>query len=93
MQAIRCLVRGLALLALPGFGLGLPLAGCTDHPDGVTGTQSIGVELVAPASPGDLQHRLPDGLRAITVNLTAYDALSEVDPSFDRDVEVYAQFL
>jgi hypothetical protein len=92
---MKHMFRGLMLLALPGFGLGLPLAGCTDHQDGVTGTQSIGVELVVPAPEdvGDLQHRLPDGLRAITVNLSALDAAGEVDPTFDRDVEVYAQFL
>jgi hypothetical protein len=74
------------------FGLGAALAGCVDHRGGITGTQSIGVELVAPMDPGDLQHRLPDTLRAITVNLTAYDEAFAVDPSFDRDVEVYAQF-
>ena len=73
-------------------GLGAALAGCVDHRDGITGTQSIDVELVAPIDPGDLQHRLPDGLRAITVNLTAYDAAHAVDTSFDRDVEVYVQF-
>ena len=69
------------------------LAGCVDHRAGIAGTQSIGVDLVDPASPGDIDHRLPDGLRAITVNLTAYDAAFEVDPSFDRDVQVYVQFL
>lgn len=88
-HAISCL----ALLSVPAVGLGFPLAGCAEHEDGVTGTQSIGVELVSPASPGDLQHRLPDGLRAITINLTALDAAGNPDPSFDRDVEVYAQFL
>jgi hypothetical protein len=74
-------------------GLGPALVGCVDHQAGVTGTQSIKVELVTPAAPGDLQHRLPDSLRAITVNLTAYDAASAVDPTFERDVEVYAQYL
>jgi hypothetical protein len=75
------------------LSLGIPLAGCVEHKDSITGTQSIAVELVAPASPGDLQHRLPDGLRTVTVNLTAYDAAFEIDATFDRDVEVYAQFL
>ena len=78
----------------PGLccGLGAALAGCVDQRAGITGTQSIGVELVTPIDPGDVDHRLPDGLRAITVNLTAYDEAFAVDPSFDRDVEVYAQF-
>jgi len=73
-------------------GLGAALAGCVDHRAAITGTQSIGVELVSPMDPGDLQHRLPDTLRAITVNLTAYDEAFAVDTSFDRDVEIYAQF-
>lgn len=73
--------------------LGLALAGCVDHRAGITGTQSIGVELVSPADPGDIDHRLPAGARTITVNLTAYDAAYAVDTTFDRDVEVYAQFL
>ena len=82
-------IRGLGLAC----GLGAAHAGCVDHHAGITGTQSIGVELVTPMDPGDLQHRLPDGLRSITVNLTAYDAAFAIDPTFERDVEVYAQFL
>ena len=73
--------------------LGLVLAGCVDHRAGITGTQSIGVELVSPTDPGDIDHRLAPTARTITVNLTAYDAAFAVDTSFDRDVEVYAQFL
>jgi hypothetical protein len=69
------------------------LAGCVDRKDGISGTQSIGVELVSPASPGDPQNRLSDTVRSITINLTAYDADGAADPSFDRDVQVYVQFL
>jgi len=80
--------------AICGLGfVAFALAGCVDHEDGIPGTQSIGVELVSPADPGDLGHRLPNGQRAITVNLTAYDASHAVDTAFDRDVQVYAQFL
>jgi hypothetical protein len=75
------------------LGLAVVLAGCVDHKGGITGTQSISVELVAPADPGDLNRRLPDGIHTVTVNLTARNASSEVDTTFDRDVEVYAQFL
>jgi hypothetical protein len=76
-----------------GLAAGLALAGCVDHKAALTGTQSIGVDLVTPASPGDVNNRLPDGQRLITVNLTAYDANAEVDPTFDRDVDVYVQYL
>ncbi|HEY0250740.1 MAG TPA: hypothetical protein VGC41_04405, partial [Kofleriaceae bacterium] len=72
---------------------GAALSGCTDHDPGITGTQSIGVELVAPANPGDVSHRLADGLTSVTVNLTAYDADFKLDPTFDRDVDVYVQYL
>jgi len=79
--------------AIYGLGLCYALAGCVDHHAAITGTQSLGVELVTPMDPGDIDHRLPDGQRTITVNLTAYDAAFAVDPTFERDVEVYAQFL
>ncbi|HEU4728632.1 MAG TPA: hypothetical protein VFT22_12100 [Kofleriaceae bacterium] len=69
------------------------LTGCVDRRSGITGTQSIAVELIDPVDPGDLQHRLPAGAHAIEVNLAAYDAENRLDPSFDRDVQVYVQFL
>jgi hypothetical protein len=73
--------------------VGLALAGCVDREAGVTGTQSIRVELAAPADPGAIDRRLPDGLQTATINLTAYDAAGEVDVSFASEVDVYAQFL
>jgi hypothetical protein len=69
------------------------LAGCVDHRAGISGTQSLGVELVSPADPGAIDRRLPDAVRVVTLNLTAYDADFNVDATFDRDVQVYAQFL
>ena len=66
---------------------------CTEMKDPVEGTQSIRVELVTPASGGSKDVRLPDAQRTITVNLTALDAQGEVDTSFSRTVQVYAQFL
>lgn len=71
----------------------LAVTGCVDHDPGITGTQSIGVELVAPTNPGDVSHRLADGLSSVTVNLTAYDADFKLDPTFDKDVDVYVQYL
>jgi len=71
----------------------LAFAGCVEHRTGITGTQSIGVELIDPADPGDVGRRLPAGPHTITVNLTAFDAEHNVDAGFDRDVQVYAHFL
>lgn len=69
------------------------LAGCTEMRDPIEGTQSLKVDLVTPVSGGSPDMRLPDTQRAITVNITAIDADGNMDPSFERDVEVYAQFL
>lgn len=75
------------------LGFGLALAGCVEHKAGLTGTQSIGVELVSPADPGAMDRRLAGGPGTVTISLTAYDADQRVDTGFERDVEVYAQFL
>jgi len=72
--------------------LGL-VGACTDTLPPIEGTQSLKVELVTPASGGSKAARLPDTMRTITVNLTALDADGEVDTSFSRTVQVYAQFL
>ena len=79
-----------AVLAVLGA---VGLAGCVDHKPGITGTQSLGIELVSPADPGAIDRRLPDSVRDIALNVTAYDEGFTVDTSFNRDVEVYAQFL
>ncbi|HMG53670.1 MAG TPA: hypothetical protein VK601_09310, partial [Kofleriaceae bacterium] len=71
----------------------LAAAGCVDHTAGISGTQSIAVELVSPADPGAIDRRLPDGTNVVKVNLTAYDESHSIDTGFDRDVQVYVQFL
>ena len=71
----------------------LLVAGCVDHTDAVTGTQSIQVELVSPSATGDVDNRLDDSARAIRINLRALNADGELDTAFDQPVRVYAQFL
>jgi hypothetical protein len=73
--------------------LAVLLAGCVEHKDGLTGTQSIEVAIVAPTSVGSVNVRLPDSQRDVTVDLTAKDADGEVDTSFTATIRVYAQFL
>lgn len=68
-------------------------AGCTETLDPITGTQSLKVELVTPASGGTQAQRLMDTQRTITVNVTALDPDGVLDTTFDRDVQVYSQFL
>jgi hypothetical protein len=75
------------------LSLGVIVAGCVEERDAITGTQSIQIDLVSPASGGDINTRLPDTARAVTVNLTALDADAQVDASFDQTIRVYAQFL
>ena len=72
----------------------LVLAACTDTNDSlIEGTQSLRVELVSPASPGSIDTPLGDGDRTVVLNLTALDAQGELDTSFSKQVQVYAQFL
>ncbi|HEU0036621.1 MAG TPA: hypothetical protein VFQ53_38675 [Kofleriaceae bacterium] len=70
----------------------LALAGCTDTRDAITGTQSLEVTLVAPADPCPVSG-LADTERTITVNIRAKDAQNQLDTTFTKDVQVYAQFL
>ena len=76
------------------FGAVLLLLGaCTEMKDGIEGTQSLKVELVSPTTGGSSMQRLMDSQRAITINVTAMGPDGEVDTTFDRDVQVYSQFL
>ncbi|MGE0867218.1 MAG: hypothetical protein AB7P03_01555 [Kofleriaceae bacterium] len=83
--------RQLAVVASIAGGIGG--TGCIKELDPITGTQSLTVDLVSPASGGTQDQRLPDSQRTITINVTARGPDGEVDTSFDRDVQVYAQYL
>jgi len=72
---------------------GVVLTGCTTENAALTGAQSIKVEVVAPASVGTVDQRLPDTQRMLTVDLTAIDAVGQLDASFADSLRVYAQFL
>ncbi len=69
------------------------ITGCTQIKDPIEGTQSLKIDLVSPVTGGSSAVRLKDTDRTITVNLTALDVAGELDASFTRDVQVYAQFL
>ncbi len=69
------------------------LGACTTMKDPIEGTQSLKIDLVSPASGGSTLQRLADNQRMITINVTALDVDGELDASFDRNVQVYAQFL
>ena len=72
----------------------LGLAGCVDHEPGlVNGTQSLRIDLVAPTTTGTQDNPLPDSARSVKFNVTALDPLGNTDPTFTREVQVYAQFL
>lgn len=69
-------------------------AACTEHRGhGLVGTQSIAVTLISPADPGAIDRRLPDTERTVVIDLSARDAENELEPTFDRRVRVYTQFL
>lgn len=87
-RGLGATLRGLAALGP------LLAAGCTEHRGhGLTGTQSIEVTLTAPADPGAIDRRLPATVSAVVVNLAAKDADNEFDPTFNKVVRVYTQFL
>lgn len=71
----------------------LPLAGCVDSIAGIEGTQSLRVDLIAPADTGSPDERLDDAARSVTVKVSAIDERNEIDTEFNGDVDVYAQFL
>jgi hypothetical protein len=67
--------------------------GCTDTRPAIEGTQSLAITLVDPTDTGAPDRRLPDTQRSVTINVEARDANGDLDTSFDKDVQVYAQFL
>jgi hypothetical protein len=69
------------------------IAGCVDHQDGITGTQSLHVDLIGPADPGSPDDPLDPSARTVTIRVQAIDETNEIDASFTGDVDVYAQFL
>lgn len=80
-----------SLMALAAGGLSL--TACTETLPGVTGTQSLRVELLAPSNPGTVDVRLPDAARSVQVKVSALGPQGEIDTTVSRDVAVYAQFL
>lgn len=70
----------------------LVLVACTESRDAIKGTQSLEVELVSPANPGDVKNRLGTPT-TVEVNLRAKDAEGNLDTSFTASLRVYAQFL
>jgi hypothetical protein len=84
----------IARLAWAIGGLSLLTSACVDHGGAVAiGTQSLKVDLITPTNPGTPDAPLPDTVSTLTFNVTALDELGNLDPTFDRDVQVYAQFL
>jgi hypothetical protein len=69
------------------------LGACTEHTEGVTGTQSLAIEMTAPTNTGDVNNRLPSTAHSVTVNIKALDAQDMLDTSFSATINVYAQFL
>ena len=74
------------LFALAGVGA------CVDTSDPITGTQSLRVELRSP-QPGNATSRLPDTSRTVVIDVSAIDALGQLDTSYNNPVQVYVNFL
>ncbi len=83
----------LAPAAVLGAALVTVAAGCTEEETATYGTQSLRVELVAPATTGSREAPLPDGARQIPLRVTALDAQGAVDSTLTADLRVFVQFL
>ena len=71
------------------------LGACNDNVGVVSsGTQSLKISLVSPDSTGDINTRLKGSpAPKVIINVQALDVDGNLDPTFDRDVYAYAQFL
>jgi len=78
-----------AILALAVSTLGA----CVDHEPPITGTQSLQVTLMAPTNPGDINNRLPDAARAVSLAITAKGPDGETDTTYNNQLQVYAHYL
>jgi hypothetical protein len=83
----RSFASWLAILAA------VTVTNCTETLPGISGTQSLKIELISPTNPGTIDQRLPDTARMVQIKVTALGPQGEVDTSVSRDVAVYAQFL
>ena len=88
-------LKKLVLVALIPALIPALVGACTDTRPAIEGTQSLRITLVSPTNPGGpaKQDRLPDTERTVVLNVEALDAEGQLDTSFDKDVQVYAQFL
>jgi hypothetical protein len=73
--------------------IALAQAACVDDAAGITGVQSLRVELMTPANPGSIETRLPDAARLMQVNITALDANGQPDTSRTADLSIFVQYL
>ncbi|MEZ4400434.1 MAG: hypothetical protein R3B06_10470 [Kofleriaceae bacterium] len=68
-------------------------SGCVETLPPLEETTSLAVELVAPADPGAPDRRLADTDRTVQLRVTAKNAQNQLDTGFNRQVQVYVQFL
>jgi hypothetical protein len=73
--------------------LALVLAACVKHNPGITGTQSLQVEVVSPTDTGSVTSRLPDTQRTVVINVTAIGPDDEMDTTYNNALQVYVLYL
>lgn len=81
------------VLSASVLGLGALTGACTDVRDPLEGTQSLRITIRTPTELGSVDTRLADSARTVTFDVEAFDARGLIDASFERPVNVYAQFL
>jgi hypothetical protein len=68
-------------------------AGCQDELPPLAGTTSLAIDLISPTDFGDVDDRLPESARDVTLSITALDIDGEVDPSLTGTISLYLHFL
>ncbi len=79
----------IAALVAAAVGLG----GCVKHNPGITGTQSLAIDVVSPSDTGSQISRLPDTDRTIVINVTALGPDDETDTTYNNQLQVYVLYL
>ena len=84
---VQCSSRALATAAA------LLASACVERLPPIEGTTSLQITLISPTITGNIDDRLPDTARSITMTATALDAEGLVDTSFSGTLDVYAHYL
>ncbi len=68
-------------------------AACQEQLDPLEGTTSLAIEMTAPTDTGDVDNRLSDDDRQVTLSITALDTMDQLDTTLSGSISLYIQYL